>query len=223
MSLLLKLRKNFLTGIMIAAPIGITFYIVISFVQLVDDMIRPIFPDAYNPENYLPFNIPGIGFIFVIIILTFLGAVASHFMGAAILSYGQILLKKLPLIRNLYTALKQIFETVLLKEERNFKEVGLIEFPRLGVYAIVFLSASIRKKGALSPGDENEMISVLLPTAPNPTSGFLLFVKRKELILLDISVEDAAKIVISAGILIPENVKFHFGTDFITPDNGHTT
>ncbi len=202
------MRNYFLTGLVIAAPLSITVYITWGFINIVDEWIKPWVPDIYNPETYLPFDVPGVGLVFVLVGLTILGALAANLFGRTLVDMGEQLLGRMPVVRNLYSALKQIFETVISQSNTSFREVGLIEYPRKGLYAIVFVSTDAKGEilYRLDEGDEDEIISVFLPTTPNPTSGFLLFLPRKDMISLDMSVEEAAKLVISAGLVTPEYV-----------------
>ncbi len=200
-----RLRNYFLTGLVVAAPISITVYITWSFVSVVDDWFKPYLPAAYNPETYLPFAVPGVGLIFAIIMLMVLGALTANLFGRTIVEFGERLMDNMPLVRNLYKALKQIFETAVSQSNSSFKDVGLIEYPRNGLYALVFISTHTQGEVLTRAGHEEDgMLSVFLPTTPNPTSGFLLFVPRGDVEILDMSVEEAAKMVISAGLVTPK-------------------
>ena len=200
----MRLRNHFLTGLVVAAPVGITIYITYWFVTLVDEWFKPLLPERYNPETYLPFSIPGLGLLLAFVALTLLGALTANLFGRTIVSYSEEMLGRMPVVRNVYRALKQIFETVLSQSSTSFKQVGLIEYPRKGLYAVVFISTDTEGEIADLTRYAAGMVSVFLPTTPNPTSGFLLFVPRKDVIFLDMSVEDAAKMVISAGLVVPE-------------------
>lgn len=200
-----RLRNYFLTGLVIAAPISITVYITWWFVDLIDNWFKPLVPAAYNPETYLPFAVPGVGLLFAIFLLIALGALTANFFGRTIVGLGERFMDNMPLVRNLYKALKQIFETVVSQSNSSFKEVALIEYPRKGLYALVFVSTRTTGEVLDRAGfGEDELLSVFLPTTPNPTSGFLLFVPAKDVELLDMSVEEAAKMVISAGLVTPK-------------------
>lgn len=200
-----KLRNYFLTGLIIVGPVGITLYVVWWFINLIDAWVKPFVPTIYNPDTYLPFTIPGIGLVFAIFILMFIGALAANLFGRTIVSYGEVLMGRMPIVRNFYKALKQIFETVLSQSSGTFKDVGLIEYPRKGLYAVVFISKETGGEIQAKVKDGEQLLSVFLPTTPNPTSGFLLFVPRHEIQILDMSVEDAAKMVISAGLVEPNH------------------
>jgi len=200
----LRLRSYFLTGIVVAAPIGITFYLTWAFIAWIDGWVKPLIPRAYNPDNYLPFSVPGVGLIVAIVALTLLGFLTANLVGRTIVSWGELLLERMPLVRNLYKALKQIFATVLSQSSRSFQQVGLIEYPRRGLWALVFIATEAKGEISSRLQEDGESIAVFLPTTPNPTSGFLLFVPAKDLTLLDMTVEEAAKLVVSAGLVAPE-------------------
>ncbi|MEO1065787.1 MAG: DUF502 domain-containing protein [Pseudomonadota bacterium] len=204
-SAITRLRNYFLTGLVIAAPISITIYLTWTFISYVDETVKPLIPAAYNPDTYLPFSVPGVGLLAAIFTLTMLGFVTANYLGRSIIAAGERMLNRMPLIRNLYSALKQIFETVLSQQQKSFQRAGLIQYPREGLYAVVFISTDTQGevKAKLSE-DEEPVTSVFLPTTPNPTSGFLLFVKEADIIPLAMSVEDAAKLVISAGLVTPD-------------------
>ncbi len=209
----MRLRNYFLTGLVIAAPLSITIYITWTFIGWVDAWVKPWIPERYNPDHYLPFTVPGFGLIVAIVVLIVLGATTANLFGRTIISYGELLLDRTPLVRSIYRGLKQIFETVLSQTNQSFKDVGLIEYPRPGLWAVVFIATET--KGELSEkagGDETDLLSVFLPTTPNPTSGFLLFVPRKDVIVLDMTVEEAAKVVISGGLVTPTRDNVAQGT-----------
>ncbi|MEO9901996.1 MULTISPECIES: DUF502 domain-containing protein [Alphaproteobacteria] len=199
-----RLRNYFLTGLVITGPIGITLWLTWTFIQWVDGWVKPIVPRAYNPETYLPFPVPGLGLILAILILTIVGFLAANFLGRSLLSVGESLVNRMPLVRNLYSGLKQIFETVLDERSNSFSKAALVEYPRKGLWAIVFISTDTKGEVARRLKDKAETVSVFLPTTPNPTSGFLLFVPREDVIELSMGVEDAAKLVISAGLVNPD-------------------
>jgi len=200
-----RLRNYFLTGLVIAAPISITVFITWWFVDLIDTWFKPLVPAAYNPETYLPFAVPGVGLLFAVIMLMLLGALTANLFGRTIVALGERFMDNMPLVRNLYKALKQIFETAVSQSSSSFQDVGLIQYPRQGLYALVFISTQTTGEVVMRAGHEEDgMMSVFLPTTPNPTSGFLLFVPRKDIEILSMSVEEAAKMVISAGLVTPK-------------------
>ncbi len=198
-----RLRNYFLTGLIVVGPVGITLYVVWWFINLIDAWVKPLVPAIYNPDTYLHFPIPGIGLLFAIIGLTIIGALTANLFGRTLLSYGEMMVGRMPVVRNVYRALKQIFETVLSQSSNSFQQVGLIEYPRQGLYAIVFVSKQTKGEVSEIVADDT-LVSVFLPTTPNPTSGYLLFVPKQDVVILDMSVEDAAKMVISAGLVEPE-------------------
>ncbi|MEM9331389.1 MAG: DUF502 domain-containing protein [Pseudomonadota bacterium] len=200
-----RLRNYFLTGFIICAPLAITAYLVWGFIQWVDSWVKPYIPDIYNPDNYLPFTIPGFGLIVAFFMITMIGFLTANYVGKSIVSYGEHVLGRMPLVRNLYSGLKQIFQTVFSQQETSFEKIGIIEYPRKGLFAIVFIATDTRGEvGTRLVDMGHDTVSVFLPTTPNPTSGFLLFVPKEDVTILDMSVEDGAKLVISAGLVAPE-------------------
>jgi len=198
-----RLRGYFLTGLVIVGPVAITIYVVWWFVNLVDGWVKPLIPQAYLPETYLPLNVPGVGLIVGIAALMLIGALTANLFGRTIVSYGEMMLDRMPVVRGVYRLLKQIFTTVFSKTGASFKRVGLIEFPRKGLYAMVFVSGDppVEVQGRI--GDGEALMTVFMPNAPNPTTGFVVFMPAKDVILLDMSIEDGAKLVVSAGLVGP--------------------
>lgn len=196
-----RLRAYFLAGVLITAPIFITFYLAWLFIHFVDSKVTPLIPDDYNPETYLPFGTPGLGLIVLVIVLTMIGALTAGFVGRLYVRMSERLLNRMPIIRGIYGAIKQILETVLAQKSNAFRDAVLVEYPRRGIWAIAFITGAT--KGEVQNITEEECINIFLPTTPNPTSGFLLFVPKKELIPLSMSVEEAMKMVISGGIVTP--------------------
>ena len=181
---------------MVASPIGITIYIGWWFIDFVDSSIKPLIPDAYNHETYLPFPLPGLGLIGVVLFLILLGALTANLFGRALIRFGERIVDRMPIIRSVYGTLKQIFETVIAQDSKSFSDVVMVEYPRKGLWAIAFVSGE--NKSEIQTRMHDEMINVFLPTTPNPTSGFLLFVPKKDLIYLDMTPDQGAKYVISA-------------------------
>jgi uncharacterized membrane protein len=207
--LMARLTNYFVTGLVIVAPLAITFYISWWFVQWIDGFVKPFIPSHYNPEYYLPFSVPGIGLLFALIFITLLGFLTANFVGRRLVAFGEDVLGRMPLVRNIYGGLKQIFETILSKRADSFRQVVLIEYPRRDVWSIAFVAAGakgeIRDKLAARYGAGDDIVSVFMPTTPNPTTGFLLYVRSSEVIVLDMTMEEAAKLVISAGLVTPED------------------
>ena len=200
-SFLARIRNYLLTGIIVAAPISITLFIVWQVVNFFDTTAERFIPARYNPETYLPFSLPGLGMLFMVLVLILIGWFAAGFVGRSIMNTGEQILDRMPIVRSLYGTLKQIFETVLAQSSRSFREVVLVEYPRKGIWALGFVTGQAR--GEIQKSNEEPLLTVFLPTTPNPTSGFLLFVPAKDAIHLDISVEDGIKMVISSGIVTP--------------------
>jgi uncharacterized membrane protein len=196
-----RLRTYFLAGILVTAPITITLYSVWIFVDFVDGKVTPLIPGQYNPSTYLPFDIPGLGLVVMTVILMFIGWLTAGFMGRLFLRISERILRRMPVIRSIYSAIKQIFETVLKKQSNAFREAVLVEYPRRGIWVIAFITG--RTEGEIQHVTKEEVVNIFLPTTPNPTSGFLLFVPKKELISLSMTVEEAIKMVISGGIVTP--------------------
>ncbi len=196
-----RMRAYFFAGILVIAPIFITFYLAWLFIGFVDSKITPLLPVKYNPETYLPFALPGLGLLILVLVLTLVGALTAGFMGRLWTRYSEGMLARMPVIRNIYSALKQILETVLADHSAAFREAVLVEYPRRGIWAIAFITG--RTEGEVQNMTEEECINIFLPTTPNPTSGFLLFVPKKDLMPLSMSVEEAIKMVISGGIITP--------------------
>ena len=201
-SIFTKIRGYFLTGIIVTAPIGLTFYVSFLFIGFIDSKVRNIIPVKYHYDNILPFEIPGIGLLIVFILLTFIGFLTAGIIGRYIIKLGERIIARLPIIRSVYGALKQIFESVLKTSSKSFREVVLIEYPRKGIWAIGFITGDT--KGEVQESSKDELVNVFLPTTPNPTSGFLLFVPRKDLRVLNMNVEEGIKMVISGGIVTPK-------------------
>ena len=195
------LRGYFFAGVLITAPLGITFYLAWLFINWVDDTITPLLPPAYNPETYLPFGVPGLGLLIVCIVMTFIGATTAGMLGRFLLRTSERVLSRMPVIRCVYSALKQIFETVLSRQSDAFREVVLFEYPRRGSWALGFITG--KTEGEIQSSTEDEVVNVFLPTTPNPTSGYLLFLPRRELVILSMTVEEGIKMVISGGIVTP--------------------
>ena len=201
LSLPQRMRAYFITGILVVAPVSITLYLAWIFIGFVDNRITPLIPVQYNPETYLPFALPGLGLLILVVTLILVGAATAGFFGRLWARVSEQILGRMPVIRNIYGAVKQILETVLAQQSKAFREAVLVEYPRRGIWAIAFITG--RTEGEVQNITEEECINIFLPTTPNPTSGFLLFVPKKDLIHLDMNVEEAIKMVISGGIVTP--------------------
>jgi uncharacterized membrane protein len=200
-SLSARLRAYFLAGVIVTAPIGITVLLIWQFITFLDTQVGRLIPERYNPESYLPFSVPGLGLLITLAFLTLVGFLAAGLAGRTLVRIGERLLSRMPVVRSVYGTLKQIFVTVLAQSSRSFREVVLVEYPRRGIGAIAFVTGSSQDEKPSSA--EDELVNVFLPTTPNPTSGFLLFVPRRDLVHLDMTVEEGIKLVISGGIVGP--------------------
>lgn len=207
-----RLRNNFVTGIVVIGPLAITIYLARAFIEWVDGTVKPLIPSVWNPDTYLPFALPGFGLLVALIGLTMLGALTASLVGRSLISYGESLVDRTPFVRPVYKTLKQVFETVASNRSNSFAQAGLIEWPRKGLWSIVFISAPARGEIADKLGPEADHLTVFIPTTPNPTGGYIMFVPRSDVRILDMSVEDAAKLVISAGLVMPPD-RVRIGAD----------
>ncbi len=197
-----RLRNYFLTGIIVAAPIALTIYLTWQIIDWVDKQAIPLLPAKYNPENYLPFSLPGLGLVIMVVILTFVGFLTANIFGRTLLKTGERLVNRMPVVRTIYGALKQVLETVLSQSSNSFRQAVLVEYPRRGIWTVAFVTGDT--EGEVAECLEDDMINIYVPTTPNPTSGFLLMVPRRDLIFLKMPVEEAAKYIISIGVIAPE-------------------
>lgn len=195
-----SIRTNFLTGLAVVLPVALTIYLVWSFVGFVDARVLPFLPAKYNPASYV--DIRGMGLIVFLIFTTFVGALTKGLFGRSLVRMAESIVDRMPIVRSIYNGLKQIVETVFSQSSKSFEKACLVEYPRKGIWAIAFVSTEARGE-VLQRSGAGELLSVFLPTTPNPTSGFLLFVPKADVILLDMDVEEAAKLIISAGLVIP--------------------
>lgn len=204
--LMTQLRNYFVTGIVVIGPLAITIFLARWFLEWVDSTVKPLIPAAWNPDNYLPFAVPGFGLLVALIGITALGALTASLIGRSLISYGEQLVGRTPFVRPVYKTLKQVFETIVSNRASSFSQAGLIEWPRKGLWSIVFLSSPARGEIASKLGPDDDYVTVFIPTTPNPTGGYIMFVARRDVRILDMSVEDAAKLVISAGLVVPDEV-----------------
>jgi uncharacterized membrane protein len=199
------IRTWFLTGLVIAGPLAVTASLVWWFVTTVDNWIKPLIPQSLWPENFLPFYIPGLGVIFAFIGLTLLGFFAANLAGRTLLRLSETILHRMPVVRGIYKSVKQLFETVFSQQGTGFRKVGLVQFPTAGQWSLVFISTPPSGSVlAALPGPE-EYISVFLPCTPNPTTGFYYYLPKRDVIEVSLSPEDAAKLIMSAGLIQPES------------------
>ena len=191
-SIFAKLRNNFIAGIVVLIPIGITLYLTLFFIRISGNII----PKEINPNNYLPFNIPGVAIFVALIFITIIGWISLSFLGKKFFELFNNILKKIPILRTIYSAIGQMTES-FTKSENKQKSVVLLEYPRKGVWAVGF--ATKENEGIIKDKINQDLINVFVPTTPNPTSGFLLMVPKKDLIYLEVSFEQASKFIVSAG------------------------
>jgi uncharacterized membrane protein len=202
-----RIRTYFLAGVLVTAPLAITFAVAWWLIELVDRNIVPMIPAHWNPDTYLretigiEIGLPGLGLLILFIVITLIGALTAGFLGRMVLSFGESILARMPVIRSVYGAIKQILETVLKQQSDAFRQAVLIEYPRRGIWAIGFITGTT--EGEVQSLVREEVVNVFLPTTPNPTSGFLLFVPSKDIVILNMGVEEAVKMVISGGIVTP--------------------
>ena len=216
-SIFARLRSNFLAGLIIVAPIGLTIWLIWTVVGWVDSWVWPFVPQAYHPEalvNYLlgrtpgnevTVNVRGVGVVIFLVFTVVVGWVGKGLIGRSFLGIGERLVDRMPVVRSIYNAVKQIAETVFSQRDTSFDKACLVEYPRRGIWAIAFISTNAKGEIDAKISDGEPVVTVFLPTTPNPTSGFLLFLPQSDVKPLDMTVEDAAKLVISAGLVYPND------------------
>lgn len=195
------IKRNFLAGLLVLLPISLTIYVIVFLFKLVDRFLDYL-PTKYNPQTYLPFHVPGLGFILLVFIIFFIGLLARNYIGHKLVDIWEQLVGRIPFIRSIYIATKQLAETIFLKTNTNLKRVVLVEYPRKGLYVLGFTTGIT--KGEIQDKTHKKVINVFIPTTPNPTSGFYLLVPEEDLKYLEMAVEDAFKLLISGGIITPE-------------------
>ena len=213
--MLARLRTSFLTGIVVIAPVALTLWLIWSVIGWFDGFVLPFVPDAYRPEQILntifgydlKLNIRGVGVVVFLVFATLVGWLAKGLIGRSFIKYAENLVNRMPVVRSFYSGIKQIAETVFAQQERSFEKACMIEYPRKGIWAIGFISTTAKGEIAERNSSKGPMVSVFVPTTPNPTSGFLLFFPKADIVELDMSIEDAAKLVISAGLVYPPTKK----------------
>ncbi|MCE8005741.1 DUF502 domain-containing protein [Aestuariivita sp.] len=203
--LLAGLRASFLTGLIVIAPIGLTVWLIWTVVGWIDGFVLPLVPYNFRPEQYVGINLRGVGVIIFLIFTVIVGWIAKGLIGRSLIRWAESIVERTPVVRSIYSGIKQIAETVFAQSERSFENACLIQYPRQGIWAIGFISTDTRGEVAQKADAQNGMVSVFVPTTPNPTSGFLLFFPKEDVIELDMSIEEAAKLVISAGLVYPND------------------
>lgn len=196
------LRERFVAGMLIALPIVATFIILEFLINLIDSRVVPLLPPALRPETYLDYAVPGFGLIILLLFLTLLGAVATNFLGHYFVSLTDRILTRVPVVRSVYSVFKQIRDVFQNNSAGQYKEVVMIQYPKEGTWAIGFVAGAAKGEMRHRLGDE--FIGVFVPTTPNPTSGFLLYVRASEVVKLDMTVEEGAKVIFSGGLVIPD-------------------
>jgi uncharacterized membrane protein len=214
-SIFARVRSNFLAGLIIVAPIGLTIWLIWTVVGWVDSWVWPFVPNAYQPTaianyilgrepgNEVTVNVRGVGVVIFLVFTVLVGWVGKGLIGRSFLGIGERLVDRTPVVRSIYNAVKQIAETVFSQRETSFDKACLVEYPRRGIWAIAFISTNAKGEIDEKLNEGETFVTVFLPTTPNPTSGFLLFLPKSDVKALDMSVEDAAKLVISAGLVYP--------------------
>jgi uncharacterized membrane protein len=198
-----RLRNYFLTGLVVAGPLLITAWLISAVVTWVDSAVQPLIPEMYRPETYLPWKIPGSGLVIALFAITLLGFLTANLVGRTLVQLGDHLIDRMPIVRPIYKTVKQVFQMLFSKSGTSFRKVGLVEFPAPGMWSLVFISQPPSADVASRLPDGDDQISVFLPCTPNPTTGFYFYVPRKNIIELDIPVEQAATLIMSAGMIQP--------------------
>ena len=210
-----RLRGSFLTGLVVIAPVGLTIWLVWSVVGWIAGFVLPLVPNYYQPDKLIQtylglepsvqIDVRGIGVVIFLLFTVFIGWVAKGYIGRSLIRYAESLVERTPVVRSIYSGIKQISETVFAQSERSFEKACLIEYPRKGIWAIGFISTTAKGEVSARAGNPGALLSIFVPTPPHPTSGFLLFFPAEDVIELAMSVEDAAKLVISAGLVYPND------------------
>ncbi len=200
-----RLRRNFLTGLVVVLPAFVTVYLLWIIIAFVDARIVPLIPARYNPENVFGRNIFGLGLIVFLVFTTLVGALTKGFIGRRVIHYGELVVERMPVVRSIYMAMKQMMEMMFSPTADSFKQACLIEYPHKGIWSIAFVATEARGEIGTRLEDvaDDTILTVLMPTTPNPTNGFLFYVPRRDVIMLDMPIEDAAKLIISAGLVQP--------------------
>jgi uncharacterized membrane protein len=202
-SLFGRLRRYFFTGLVILAPVAITIWATIWFIGIFDSWVKPLIPFSYNPDNYVPFKVPGTGLVFALLIITLAGFLGANFAGRKVISWWDGLVNRTPVVRSIYKGSKQIFETMFSEKGASFQKVCLVEWPRRDAWSVAFVSREL-DSGEIGMTPGRKMYAVYVSTTPNPTSGYVFFVDESEVKILDMTVEDGLKLVISMGLVFPE-------------------
>ena len=199
-----SLRNSFLTGLVVIAPIALTAWLIWTVVGWIDGWVLPFVPDWFQPEQRFGINLRGVGLIFFLVFTIIVGWIAKGLIGRSLIRTAEGMVESVPVVQSIYRGVKQIAETVFAQSERSFEKACLVQYPRKGIWAIGFISTQAKGEVNRRGGGDEQLVSIFVPTTPNPTSGFLLFFPASDVIELDMSVEEAAKLVISAGLVYPD-------------------
>ena len=199
-----SIKGVFLTGLVAVIPAGVTIYILYLIIKLMNNLVRFV-PARYHPDQLLPFHIPGLGVIITLILIFTVGLVTRSYLGKKLARLGDRMVRQIPLVRGIYNALKQFVDAVFSDKGQSFKKAVLIEYPRKGLYSIAFVTGVSR--GEVQVKTLQRCVNVFVPTTPNPTSGFYIMVPEGDMIALDMTVEEAFTLIISGGIVSPEDIQ----------------
>ncbi len=205
--LMASLRGNFLAGLAVIAPGVLTIWLVWNVITWIDGIVLNFIPNRFHPQTMIGWDIPGVGVVVFLIFTLVMGYFTKGLIGRTLVGWGERIVETMPVIRSIYNAVKQIAETVIARKTPSFERACLVQYPRKGMWAVAFISTATRGEVGEHLAEEGEMVSIFLPSTPNPTTGFLLFLPRADVIELDMPIEDAAKLVISAGLVYPESRK----------------
>lgn len=200
-----KIKNYLITGIIVTAPIAITVYMSYHLVVWINDVTSRLIPQSWTIGNFVPYAVPGLGLLLLLVILFLIGMLTTGYVGKFFVRLGEKIIRKMPIVSSIYSLMKQIFETFLSQKSRSFSEVVLVEYPRKGLWTIAFVSKDVTG-GEIENKVKQKTLSIYVPTTPNPTSGFLIFIPENDVIKLDMSVEEGIKYVISCGIVTPETM-----------------
>lgn len=215
--LIASLRGNFIAGLAVIAPGILTIWLVWNVVTWIDGLVLPLIPRGFHPQAVVGLDVPGVGVIVFVIFTLVMGYFTKGLIGRTLVNWGERIVEAMPIIRSIYNAVKQIADTILARTAPTFDRACLVQYPRPGIWAMAFISTTTRGEIGDRLSSKGDMVSIFLPTTPNPTSGFLLFVPRHDVIELDMTIEDAAKLVISAGLVYPDSRKLRARDDGDTP------
>lgn len=196
-----RLRASFFAGVLVLSPIGITLYIAWLILDFIDSRVTPLIPKHYNPNTYLPFGIPGLGLVILLVAVTLIGATTAGYLGRVFVRLSERIVVRMPIVRGIYGAVKQLVEAVFAKRADAFRQVVLVEWPKEGSWTLGFVTS--RTAQEVQARLDADICSIMVPTTPNPTSGYLVFMPREKVIPLEMSVEDAMKLILSSGIVVP--------------------